>query len=288
MSKTKHARIVLLLSSLTLISTTVLAQKPVISSISPSAAASGESSLTITLKGSNFGSGSTVLWNGMRRLSTLINNNQLQIVVSASDLAAAGQAAIQITNPAGKSNTVYFVISDPPGLAITTTSLPGGTAGALYSTVLAATGGTPPFDWNGVSLLSGLTLSPSGALSGTIAAPGSYLLIITVRDAANLVATRSFTLKIDLPSGLVIVTQSLSNGTAGILYTPTALAASGGKIPYTWSIVKGKLPAGMTLSSSGTLSGIPAASGNYSFAVQVSDSATNTANLTYSLTVTTP
>lgn len=288
MSTTKYARISLLLSSLTLSSTAVLAQKPVISSISPATMAAGATGLTITLSGSNFGSGSTVLWNRIRRLSTFVNNNQLQIAVSASDLAAAGQAAIQITNPSGASNTVYFVVSAPTGFALTTTSLPGGTAGALYSAVMEATGGTPPYDWSSVSLLPGLTLSPTGALSGIIATPGSYSLIITARDAANLAATRSFTLKIDLPSSLVIVTQSLPNGTAGAPYTPTALAASGGKHPYTWSIVKGKLPAGMTLSSNGTLGGTPAASGNYSFAIQVTDSARNASILTYSLAIMAP
>ncbi|HLY61895.1 MAG TPA: Ig domain-containing protein [Terriglobia bacterium] len=288
MQKTRGTDGVLLAAFLFATSSVAYPQKPVISSISPAATVAGEAGLSITVRGSNFAPGDAVLWNGLRRSLAFINSNQLQMTVAASDLAAAGQASIQITNPSGASNTVYFVISAPAGITITTPSLPNGTAGALYSTPLAAAGGTPPYNWSSVPLLSGLTLSASGALSGTIASPGSYLLVIRVSDATSLVATRTYSLQIDLPSGLSIATQTLPNGTAGTPYQPIVLAASGGRPPLTWSIVKGKLPPGMTLSSTGTLGGTPVDSAVYSFAVQVTDSAKNTGVLTYSLTILAP
>jgi hypothetical protein len=47
------------------------------------------------------------------------------------------------------------------------------------------------------------------------------------------------------------------------------LTAVGGTLPYTWSITSGGLPSGLSLSSSGVISGTPDAATNASFTVQV-------------------
>ena len=54
-------------------------------------------------------------------------------------------------------------------LAISTGALPGGTTGVPYSSALAATGGTAPYQWSITSgaLPGGLALSESGLISGT-------------------------------------------------------------------------------------------------------------------------
>jgi len=62
----------------------------------------------------------------------------------------------------------------------------------------------------------------------------------------------------------------LSSGLQNVMYTLT-LSATGGTSPYTWSLLSGNLPEGMSLSSSGVLSGTPTAGavGTSSFTVQV-------------------
>lgn len=54
------------------------------------------------------------------------------------------------------------------------------------------------------------------------------------------------------------------------------LGASGGKAPYTWSIVDGagNLPAGLTLSTDGNITGTPNAEGTYTVVFKVTDSST--------------
>jgi hypothetical protein len=56
----------------------------------------------------------------------------------------------------------------PPPLTITTSTLPGGTAGTPYSASLAVTGGTGPYAWSVQSgqLAPGLNLGASGIISG--------------------------------------------------------------------------------------------------------------------------
>jgi RHS repeat-associated protein len=70
---------------------------------------------------------------------------------------------------------------------------------------------------------------------------------------------------------LQIQTTTLQDGAVSKAYSAT-LSATGGSNSYTWSILSGSLPAGLALSSSGTISGTPsAASGPVSITVQVAD-----------------
>src|ERR1700678_966031 len=58
--------------------------------------------------------------------------------------------------------------SPPSTLTLTTTSLPAGTVGTAYSTLLAATGGTTPYSYSAAGLPSGLSInSTTGAIAGT-------------------------------------------------------------------------------------------------------------------------
>jgi putative Ig domain-containing protein len=84
-------------------------------------------------------------------------------------------------------------------------------------------------------------------------------------------ATATLSLTIAQAATLMISTTSLPNGMTGASYSQT-LAATGGVTPYTWSVVSGSLPGGLTLNSgSGVISGTPSASGPSSFTVQATD-----------------
>ncbi len=73
-------------------------------------------------------------------------------------------------------------------------------------------------------------------------------------------------------------------------YVAISISASGGTQPYQWDIIGGGLPPGMSITASGTpstiISGIPSASGPYSFTLRVRDSANNSDTKTYSISVT--
>jgi hypothetical protein len=61
------------------------------------------------------------------------------------------------------------------------------------------------------------------------------------------------------------------NGTVGVAYT-TGLIAAGGGGTYTWSLIGGNLPPGLTLNTStGVIGGTPTAPGKFTFTVQVTD-----------------
>src|SRR5208283_4784413 len=99
-------------------------------------------------------------------------------------------------------------------------------------------------------------------------------------------ATATQALSITINAALTITTTSLPGGEAGVGYSQT-LAASGGTTPYTWSVSAGTLPAGLSLSSAGVISGTPTTAGTSSFTVQVADSAGGKATQALSITINT-
>jgi Tfp pilus tip-associated adhesin PilY1 len=84
--------------------------------------------------------------------------------------------------------------------------------------------------------------------------------------------------------------SKLPDATQCTPYIAISISASGGTQPYTWSIIAGSLPPGMSFTPSGTpatvISGIPSASGNYSFTLQVNGSGGQSDSKTYSISVT--
>jgi hypothetical protein len=197
------------------------------------------------------------------------------------------------SSPAQTTSITLALVVAPVALAITTSSLPSGVNGTTYSNLLQASGGTTPYSWsvNKGSLPAGLSLaSATGLISGTPTASGTSNFTVTVRDGGSPPQSLSVKLSIAIaappPAPLTVSTSSLPTGTISTSYS-SGLQAAGGTSPYTWSITSGTLPAGLTLASTGLISGTPTVSGNFSIGVTVKDAGspvqTNTATLALSI-----
>ena len=67
------------------------------------------------------------------------------------------------------------------------------------------------------------------------------------------------------PEAPVITIETLQNGQVDVEYLETLVAE--GDAPITWSLETGSLPAGLTLSTAGVISGTPTAAGTFTFTV---------------------
>ena len=151
---------------------------------------------------------------------------------------------------------------------------------------MQATGGTAPYTWTVLSgsLPTGLTMNPSGSISGTPTATGpsclsSKLLMLETRSKLRPRSSR-------LPSTALWRSQppQCPQATATILYR-VAFTATGGVAPYSWRVSFGTLPVGLVLTSAGVLTGTPVISDAQTVTVQVTDSQNQTASGNYRLNV---
>lgn len=179
--------------------------------------------------------------------------------------------------PQTATKTLQLVIGAAPlAMVITTPSLPSGTVLQSYSFFLSSTGGTGGKSWDlaSGSLPAGLTLSSSGAISGTPITAGSSTPTFRVHDSGSpqQAVTKPLSITISNPAPPTITTTALPSGTSNAAYNQS-LSVSGGIGTRVWGLAGGALPPGLSLNSSnGTISGVPTSSGSFGFRLRVTDS----------------
>jgi hypothetical protein len=177
-----------------------------------------------------------------------------------------------------------FALSINPVLTVTTLSVPAGAVGSSYSTQLQASV-NPPLAWSLASgnLPPGISLSGGGLLLGTPTSTGTFAFTVKVTsESPSQEATRSF--QIVVGAALSMTTTTTPPGTRFVPYM-TTLAATGGVTPYTWTLVSGGLPAGLSLSSAGVISGTPTTVGTSNFSVRVADAGGATVSRGFSIAI---
>ncbi|HEY4922326.1 MAG TPA: putative Ig domain-containing protein [Xanthobacteraceae bacterium] len=146
-------------------------------------------------------------------------------------------------------------------------------------TYAVTSGSLPP----GLSLGAGPTAG-GVPLSGTPTAAGTYTFTITATSGDTSSGSQPYTLII-APPPLVISPASLPPASQNVAYNQT-VTASGGTGPYTYIVLLGALPTGLSLNSAtGAITGTPTTGGNYNFTIQASDQFGNTGTQAYSVSV---
>jgi len=163
------------------------------------------------------------------------------------------------------------------GVAIAPT--PFTVSGAVGATTFAVTAGALP---TGTSF-DGAT----GILSGTPTVVGTFPFTVTATDALGCTGSLATSLTVSCPT-ITVSPASLANGTAGVAYGPVTLTQTGAVGTATYAVTTGALPAGMTLTSAGVLSGTPTVTGTFSFTVAATDANACTGSQSYTLVVECP
>ena len=136
------------------------------------------------------------------------------------------------------------------------------------------TGGTVTFydGWNSIgSAVKVSTIDGSAGLSYSGLSTGSHNISAVYSGYGNYESSKSSIITQTVIGPLLIKTSSLPNGAINKYYNQS-LSASGGVPKYSWSIISGALPNGLTLNTStGVITGKPTAVGTFNFTVQVID-----------------
>ena len=173
-----------------------------------------------------------------------------------------------------------------PSLILAAPRFPDAEAGVFFTSPPLVTKGVPPYS---VQLTAGvfppgLNYDPIiNAISGTPTTFGlkSFRIQITDQDGSSKTAT--FSVRILRAVG--IATKTIPAAINGRSYR-ARLAALGGKAPFSWSLLSGNMPQGLSLSgSTGVISGVPTVSGTFDLSFQVTDPMGGIANTTLILNI---
>lgn len=261
---------------------------PVVSTISP-AVTSTAGGATITLNGSGLGS-STVTVDGVT-VGTIQNTGSLRSF--AAPAHAAGTVNVVVTTGGG-STTAQLTYVDRPTANAQTVAVPYGTATGV--TVTGSDPNTPP-----QSLTYSIITPPTNGFLGGVGPTytytpmagrsGSDSFTFVAQNGGGASSPATVTLNIGAPT-ITLTPTTVPDATAGVAYSQT-LTAGGGAAPYAYAVTAGALPAGLTLSTGGVLSGTPGAGGTFNFSITATDSSTGgaapfAATRAYSLTVQAP
>ena len=181
---------------------------------------------------------------------------------------------IQVEDATGKTATkaFSFVVSEKADLMILTESLPNAQIGDYYTETLRGYGGTKPYVWSIQGLPEWLSLdSKTGIITGTPLSPAIHNFTVQLADSADATVTRELRLTVNEHDGLLIETRILDAAEYDKEYS-VQLEASGGTPPYLFALRSGyDLPHGLSLSSTGLLSGKPSRRYSYDFVIDVMD-----------------
>lgn len=157
---------------------------PSISSLSISSVTARDPGFTLTVNGSNFISGATVVWSNPDNpasgtaTTAFVSTSQVTKPISAADIAIPGmvQVTVQIPNGASQSNALIFVIKPgPPGGAQTVSMGANGVApnGNSHDPVLSFNGRFIAFSSEATNLISPNANFPQGYMRDTCIGVGN-------------------------------------------------------------------------------------------------------------------
>ena len=176
-----------------------------------------------------------------------------------------------------------------PAITLSPSTLPNGTVGVAYNQTIVASGGAGPYTYavTAGALPAGLVLNPAtGVLTGTPTSAGPATFTVTATDANGCAGQCHL---YDRPSRpvcpvITLAPLTLPLGRVGVAYSQQ-ITASGGTGPYVFTVLSGTLPAGLTLSSAGLLSGTPTAAGSSTVTIRATDGNSCPRDIVYTIVV---
>jgi len=203
--------------------------------------------------------------------------------VALADCTVSSPAPTPAPEPEPSPTPTPTPSPTPTTFVIVDDVLPDGNIGTAYSASLFSRGasGDKPVEYRIVAgqLPAGLSMTrsfgvASALITGTPTAIGTSSFTVEARDSDGNRTRKSFSITIHAALPLVITNPSdqLASGTVGTGYQ-IQLFANGGTRPYSWALADGQLPAGLSLSGSGLISGTPTTAGMSVFTARVTDQA---------------
>ena len=195
--------------------------------------------------------------------------------VLSGTTSQAGTYAITVkatdSNMCTGTGAAYSLVIGCQTITVTNPTIATGTAGSAFSQTFSQSGGIGATTFSTTSTLpTGLSLSSAGVLSGTPAQTGSFPINVKATDSHTCSGTGAvYTLVINCQT-ITVTNPTVATGTVGTAFSQ-GFSQSGGLGTTVFSTT-GTLPTGLSLSSTGMLSGTPTQTGTFAISVKATDS----------------
>ena len=212
---------------------------------------------------------------------TLSNRGVVSGTPTAAGTSTFRVRAEDSTGCAG--SRLYTLTISCPSVNLSPPLLPSATLGLAYAQTITSLGihGPYTFSVTGGTLPAGLMLSPSGLLSGSPTAAGTFSFTVTVTDANGCATDQNYTLAVC--GALSVSPEALPAAIVGASFTAT-IVASGGTAPFSYT--QTGLPSTLALDpATGVISGTPTAAGVVNVTVVATDANGCTGGRTYILRI---
>jgi hypothetical protein len=204
---------------------------------------------------------------------------------SVTASTSATITATSVSNPSVSAHATVTITPLTPVVTVTPATTTVASSGTVQYTASVSNTSNTAVTWSasaGTISSSGLFRAPSVTANTNVTITATSVAVASVHGTATATVTAA-----SHPT-LAISTTSLTPAISGTSYSD-ALVATGGTTPYTWTITAGALPTGITLSTTGLISGTTTTTGTFNFTVKVADSSSpqQTATQAFTLTVNT-
>jgi hypothetical protein len=173
-----------------------------------------------------------------------------------------------VTDKSGTKGTVNCSVTVAPPVTANCVAITAVQGAAITPVTMVASGGAgAPYTFAATGLPAGVTMSTGGTISGTPTVNGTFSYTVTVTDNSGTKGTVNCSVTVAPPPAVNCVSITAVQGVAIAPVTLTASGGAGG--PYTFTATG--LPAGLSLSTGGTISGTPTVNGTFTYTVTVTD-----------------
>ena len=259
---------------------------PTVTSISPTAGpTSGGTTVTITGTGFLAADPTGAVKFGASIATYTINSNTQ--ITATSPASPAGTFDLTVATPGGTSATSaadqYTYVAAPVASSFTASAVAYNGTGLTFSIAGHATNSPTSFAVGSATTAQGGSVSVNAAGLVTYDAPsgfrGNDSFTFTATNLGGTSAPATVTVPVSNPT---LASTLAGSGTRGAALSGVQINTSGGRATYSCSttLASGALPLGTQLNSDCTVTGTPAASGNFTFTANVTDSSLGTGPFT--------
>jgi hypothetical protein len=254
---------------------------------------SGNAISALTPSATDTSAATSIAWSATGLPTGLSLNTATGTITGTPTTAGAYPVSITATDNLGFAGSASFTWTITGAVAVTNPGAQSSVSGSAITTldlVATDTSAGASFTWAETGLPTGLSLSTTGAITGTPTTAGAYAVTVTATDNGAFSGSASFTWTVSTTPGahtVSVTNPGAKTSAAGSAITALGIVATDSSPTATLSYAATNLPAGLAIDAgTGSITGTPTSAGTYAVTVTVTDNAAFAGSASFTWTVT--